>query len=178
MLVPAFMRLAGRWNRWMPASPGPPAAAPAALAFGAVAPRRPTLRFGSGPFLLGLRLEEQRAGFPFEIPSLQALDRLRLDRPVTLLAGENGIGKSTIVEAVAQAMGFPDEGGELDRPGEPRRPPRPVLDGALAPVLTAHKPRGGFFLRAESFFNVAQFVDSDDKFAPDLSLYGDVPLHG
>jgi predicted ATPase len=142
--------------------------------------RRPTLRFGAAPFLLGLELDDARAsdGFPFEIPALRALDRLRLDRPVTMLAGENGTGKSTIAEAIAQAMGFPEEGGELDRPGALRRPPRPVLDGALAPVLTAHKPRGGFFLRAESFFNVARFVDSDDKFAPDRSLYGEVPLHG
>jgi predicted ATPase len=52
-----------------------------------------------------------------------------------------------------------------------------VLDGALHPLLTDHKPRNGYFLRAESFFNVAKFVDSGDKFAPDLSLYGDVPLH-
>jgi predicted ATPase len=47
----------------------------------------------------------------------------------------------------------------------------------LAPVLSATKPRNGYFLRAESFFNVAEFIDSGDRFAPDLSLYGDVPLH-
>ena len=39
------------------------------------------------------------------------------------------------------------------------------------------KPRNGYFLRAESFFNIAAFVDSDGTFAPDLSLYGDTPLH-
>ena len=39
------------------------------------------------------------------------------------------------------------------------------------------KPRNGYFLRAESFFNIAAFVDSDGTFAPDLSLYGDAPLH-
>ena len=39
------------------------------------------------------------------------------------------------------------------------------------------KPRNGYFLRAESFFNVAEFIDSGDRFAPDLSIYGDVPLH-
>jgi hypothetical protein len=47
----------------------------------------------------------------------------------------------------------------------------------LAPVLSAAKPRNGYFLRAESFFNVAEFIDSGDRFAPDLSLYGNVPLH-
>jgi predicted ATPase len=59
--------------------------------------------------------------------------------------------------------------------------PRTVLDDArvplLAPVLGDTKPRNGYFLRAESFFNVAEFVDSSDRFAPDLWLYGDVPLH-
>jgi predicted ATPase len=52
-----------------------------------------------------------------------------------------------------------------------------VLGGALSPRLSMHKPRNGYYLRAESFFNVAEFIDSGDRYAPDLSLYGDVPLH-
>ena len=47
-----------------------------------------------------------------------------------------------------------------------------------SPVLGTRKPQHGYFLRAESFFNIAQFVDGGSTFAPDLSLYGDVPLHG
>jgi hypothetical protein len=43
-------------------------------------------------------------------------------------------------------------------------------------VLSGAKPRNGYFLRAESFFNVAEFVDSGARFAPDLSLYGDAGL--
>jgi predicted ATPase len=117
------------------------------------------------------------AGFPFDVPAVAAVETLRLDTPVTFLAGENGSGKSTIVEAFAEAIGFSAEGGELDRAGELPAVPRPVLDGALEPVLSRHKPRNGYFLRAESFFKVAEFVDSGDVFAPDLSLYGDVPLH-
>jgi predicted ATPase len=74
-------------------------------------------------------------------------------------------------------MGFADEGGELERSGELPAVPRAVWNGALEPVVSSSKPRNGYFLRAESFFNVAQFVDSGHKFAPDLSLYGDVPLH-
>ena len=116
-------------------------------------------------------------GFPFDVPSVAALEELHLDAPITLLAGDNGSGKSTIVEAIARAMGFADEGGELERSGELPAVPRPVFDGALEPVLSSHKPRNGYFLRAESFFNVAAFVDSGGTFAPDLSLYGDVPLH-
>jgi predicted ATPase len=63
------------------------------------------------------------------------------------------------------------------RLGELPPTPRPLIDGALEPVLSGHKPRGGYFLRAESFFDVARFVDEAGTFSPDLSLYGDVPLH-
>jgi predicted ATPase len=124
---------------------------------------------------------EDRDRFPFSVPAVAQVEQLRLDRPVTLLAGENGTGKSTILEAIAAAVGFAEQGGEFSRLGELPAVPRNVVDEhdvpLLAPVLTATKPRGGYFLRAESFYNVAKFVDSGDRFAPDLSLYGDVPLH-
>src|SRR5829696_1708140 len=108
-------------------------------------------------------------GFPFELPAVAGIEAMRLDAPITLLAGDNGTGKSTIVEAVAAAIGFAPEGGELQRLGELPPVPRPVLGGALGPVLSATKPRDGYFLRAESFFNVARTVDHGGVFAPDLS---------
>ncbi len=116
-------------------------------------------------------------GFPYDVPAVAALEELSLDAPITLLAGDNGSGKSTIVEAIAAAMGFAAEGGELERSGELPAVPRPVLGDTLSPVLSATKPHSGYFLRAESVFNIASFVDSGGIFAPDLSLYGDVPLH-
>jgi predicted ATPase len=119
--------------------------------------------------------------FPFSVPAIAAIERLELGQSVTLLAGDNGSGKSTILEAIAAALGFAEQGGEFERLGELPAVPGNVVDDVgtalLAPVLSATKPRNGYFLRAESFFNVAQFVDSSDRFAPDLSLYGDVPLH-
>jgi predicted ATPase len=135
-------------------------------------------RFGSGPYLTGLRPGDGWCdGFPFDVPAVAAIEALDLATPVTLLAGDNGTGKSTIVEAIAEAMGFAPEGGELERSGELPPVPRHVLDGALEPLLTRSRPRNGFFLRAESFFNVASTIDGGGIFAPDLSLYGDVPLH-
>jgi predicted ATPase len=131
--------------------------------------------------VLGLRRLDDREVFPFSVPAVAHVEQLRLDQSVTLLAGENGTGKSTILEAVAAAIGFAEEGGEFSRLGELPAVPRNVIDEQktplLAPVLSATKPRNGYFLRAESFFNVAEFIDSGDRFAPDLSLYGDVPLH-
>jgi predicted ATPase len=146
-----------------------------------MARRRDTRRFGSGPYVLGLTRLEDRVAFPFNVPAVAQVEQLRLEERVTLLAGENGTGKSTILEAIAATIGFPEQGGEFSRLGDLPAIPREVLDEhdvpLLAPVLSATKPRGGYFLRAESFFNVAEFVDSADRFAPDLSLYGDVPLH-
>jgi predicted ATPase len=119
--------------------------------------------------------------FPFSVPAIANIEELRLGASVTLLAGDNGTGKSTILEAIAAAIGFAKHGGELARLGELPAVPRDVVDDLrvplLAPVLSATKPRNGYFLRAESFFNVAEFVDNGGRFAPDISLYGDVPLH-
>jgi predicted ATPase len=139
-------------------------------------------RFGPGPYVLGLRrmLGGGRwgEGFPYDVPAVAAYERLRLDAPVTLLAGDNGTGKSTLIEAIAEAMGFAPEGGELERMKERPAVPRPVFDNALEPALSPFKPRNGYFLRAESFFNVATLVDhGDPDKSPDLSLYGDTPLH-
>ena len=144
-----------------------------------MARRRDVRRFGPGPYVLGLRRDPARwgSGHPFDVPAVAAVEDLALDAPVTLLAGDNGTGKSTLVEAIAAAIGFAPEGGELERAGELPAVPRPVLGGALAPVLSSSKPRKGYFLRAESFFNIARLVDEGSAFAPDLSLYGEVPLH-
>jgi predicted ATPase len=142
-----------------------------------MAKSRDRRRFGPGPYILGFSREFSRPGFPFDVPAVMAIEELSLARPVTVLAGDNGSGKSTILKAIAQAIGFADQGGELERSGELPAVPREILDGAFAPILTETKPRSGYYLRAESFFNIAHFVDSGTTHAPDLSLYGDVPLH-
>jgi len=146
-----------------------------------MARRRDVRRFGPGPFLLGLRWRDEAPGadegFPFDVPAVADVERLRLDAGITLLVGDNGTGKSTLVEAAAEAMGFAPEGGELERSGELPAVPRAVLGERLQPVLGRTKPRNGYFLRAESFFNVARFVDGGSQHAPDLSIYGGVPLH-
>ncbi len=134
-------------------------------------------RFGPGPYVLGFQREKNGVGFPFTVPAIATIERLRLDRSVTVLAGDNGSGKSTVLEAIAAAIGFAEQGGELARLGELPAVPRAVLDDSLVALLSDTKPRTGYYLRAESFFNIATLVDSGSRFAPDLSLYGDVPLH-
>jgi predicted ATPase len=154
-----------------------------------VAKRRDGRQFGPGPYVLGFKRLHLGDEFPFSVPAIASIETLELSMSVTLLAGENGSGKSTVLEALAAAIGFAEHGGELDRLGELPAVPRDVFgtvhdaDGMprkvplLAAVLSPTRPRNGYFLRAESFFNVAEFIDSSDRFAPDLSIYGDVPLH-
>lgn len=150
----------------------------ATLWLGVMARSRDRRRLGPGPYLRGARLraDQDLADFPFTIPAVRAIEELDLGAPVTFLVGDNGSGKSTLVEGLAVAAGFAPEGGplgdELDGPGpRPRRVDR--LGDALELELSPFRPRAGFFLRAESFFNVAARVDAVDLEA----VYGGVKLH-
>ncbi|TMF60618.1 MAG: AAA family ATPase [Chloroflexi bacterium] len=96
--------------------------------------------------------------YPFSIPAIRQLDELRLDPHVTLFAGENGSGKSTLVEAIAVAAGFNAEGGSRNVTVS-TRPSHSVLHQHLRLVRGTRRPRTGYFLRAESFFNVATYLE-------------------
>lgn len=113
--------------------------------------------------------------YPFSIPAVRHLDELALDPQVTLFAGENGSGKSTLIEAIAIAAGFNPEGGSRHVTVSTRRS-ESVLQKHLRLVRGARRPRTGYFLRAESFFNVATYVEGlgDPGIA---AAYGGVPLH-
>jgi len=113
--------------------------------------------------------------YPFSIPAIRDLDELVLDPHVTLFAGENGSGKSTLVEAIAVAAGFNPEGGSRNV-NMSTRPSHSALHKHLRLVRGTRRPRTGFFLRAESFFNVATYVENlaDRGIA---AAYGGVPLH-
>ncbi len=142
-----------------------------------VLPRRPDRRpFGPGPHLLGLRIpggDPEALGFPFDLPAVAAIADLRLDRPVTFLTGDNGSGKSTLVEAVASVARFPPEGGTLSGELGWGGDDDGGVAGALEVELGPCRPRGGFFLRAESFFEVARRIDAQEL----SDVYGGVDLH-
>jgi len=96
--------------------------------------------------------------YPFSIPAIRELSELKLDSPVTLFAGENGSGKSTLVEAIAVAAGFNPEGGSRSVTLS-TRPSHSALHKHLRLVRGTRRPRTGYFLRAESFFNVATYIE-------------------
>jgi len=114
-------------------------------------------------------------GWPWTIPALAALEELPLSPGVTFLVGENGTGKSTLIEGFAVAAGFQPEGGSLAFGARTREEAPPLAD-ALTLVRGARRPRTGFFLRAESFFNVATRIDELDDGGL-LDAYGGVSLH-
>ena len=130
----------------------------------------------SEPFLREVVLLREKVAFwdryPYSIPAVAKLETLALHPQVTFLVGENGCGKSTLIEAIAVAVGFNAEGGSRNFHFS-TRPTESELHAALRIVRGARRPRTGFFLRAESFFNVASAVD-------DLGVqdsYGGKSLH-
>ena len=99
---------------------------------------------------------EDPAAYPFSIPAVEALDGLTLSA-VTYFVGENGTGKSTILEALAIASGFNAEGGSVNFNFTSRRS-ESELHRYLR-IARTRRPRTGFFLRAESFYNVATEIE-------------------
>src|SRR4030088_1441557 len=114
------------------------------------------------PYLRRIWLEplriDDRAAYPFCLPFLQDEFELSFDRPITIIVGENGTGKSTLLEGIAVLAGYDEAGG-----GKGYRP----VDHSLAietmggKLSTALRPSwlpkitgGGWFFRAESFFSV------------------------
>lgn len=127
----------------------------------------------SSPFLRGVSMPPPtgEAGHPFDIPAFRDGIRLDLTSRVTFVVGENGSGKSTLLEALAECCGFNPHGGNHDhvRFAFADRSP-------LARALTlSWLPRvhEGFFLRAESFFNFATWLDE----VSNLRAYGGRSLH-
>lgn len=93
---------------------------------------------------------------------MRALDRLALHPKVTFFIGENGSGKSTLLEAIAVSLGFNAEGGSKNFRFGTRRS-HSELHEFLRIGKGVKRPRDGFFLRAESFFNVATEIEELDK---------------
>jgi len=133
-------------------------------------------------FLRAVRLlRDQVPGFdayPFSIPAIRQLDELDLDPKVTFLIGDNGSGKSTLIEAIAILAGFNAEGGSRNFNFKTRSSESP-LHTVMRPVRGVARPRDGFFLRAESYFNVATEIERLDGGTRGsiINSYGGVSLH-
>lgn len=119
--------------------------------------------------------------YPFCIPAVASLVHpLVLHPRVTFFVGENGCGKSTLIEGIAVAAGFNPEGGSRNFSFSTRSS-ESVLDRSLRLTKTLRRPRTGFFLRSESFFNLATNIEEMDRIPAAAPLiidsYGGRSLH-
>jgi predicted ATPase len=117
--------------------------------------------------------------YPFNLPAVKTLDRLALHPKVTFFVGENGSGKSTLLEALAVALGFNAEGGSRNFKFGTRAS-HSALHAYLRVARGFKRPRDGWFLRAESFFNVATEIERLDEGPggpPVIGAYGGHSLH-
>lgn len=135
--------------------------------------RRPT----DPPFLRSVQLERERVpsfdAFPYSIPAIKNLHTLELHRNVTFFVGENGTGKSTLLEAIAVAEGFNPEGGSRHAMFKTRDTHSDELPRKLR-LNRNLIPRGdSFFLRAESFYNLSSYIEEIGM----SHAYGERPLH-
>ncbi|MEM6533147.1 MAG: AAA family ATPase [Myxococcota bacterium] len=117
--------------------------------------------------------------YPFTIPAIRGLDTLAFPTSVTFFVGENGSGKSTLIEAIAVLMGFNPEGGSRNF-GFSTRDSTSELCDFLRPARGTRRPKDGFFLRAESYFNLATEIERLDEGGggpPIIDGFGGVSLH-
>jgi predicted ATPase len=101
-------------------------------------------------------------GYPFCLPAIRNLNQLTFHPKVTFIVGENGTGKSTILEAIAVAYGFNPEGGTRNFNFSSMNT-HSELYNYIKLAKGVKKPENGFFLRAESLYNVASNIDELDK---------------
>ena len=118
--------------------------------------------------------------YPFNLPIISQLDTLDFHEDVTFIIGENGSGKSTLIEAIATVWGFNAEGGNKNYNFETEETHSNLKD-FINISKSFVRPHDGFFLRAESYYNVASFIDQNDRENPGhpklIESFGGTSLH-
>jgi len=133
------------------------------------------------PFLSYISLPPVQDDYVQHIPSLNKGLRLELKSNVTFFVGENGSGKSTLLEAVAEQCGFSLRGGNRNHnlnTGHRFEGYESILARYINLGWTPRRINNGFFMRAESFFNFASYIDElaiDDRRI--LGAYGGRSFH-
>jgi predicted ATPase len=119
----------------------------------------------SGPLLDTVTLQlplQDTLEYPFCLPIIRNLKKIQFLKQVTFFVGENGTGKSTLLEAIAYHAGFGAEGGSKNILFKTSQESTYAGTQNLADCLTLswrQKPKDGYFFRAESFHNVVSYID-------------------
>ncbi|MGG0824944.1 AAA family ATPase [Paenibacillus turicensis] len=131
-------------------------------------------------YVRGIRLELADVdlhSYPYHLPFIQALKTLNFNNAVSFIVGENGSGKSTLLEAIAVNYGFNPEGGSKNFNFSTNNT-HALLDQQITLIKGVKRPKDGYFLRAESFYNVASEIEKLDQETPGLYMsYGGKSLH-
>jgi predicted ATPase len=141
-----------------------------------IKPKSPSLQKVS--FLRGKVVDWTQ--YPLIVPTIKNLGEIELTQKVCFFVGENGSGKSTLLEAIAESCGFSKEGGSRDM--------MPVATSEKANAAStlseflrlswSKKLHSGYFLRAESFFNIATYLDQlDEEDRRGFGSHGGISLH-
>ncbi len=109
----------------------------------------------------------ERSEYPYNIPAIRNLHKFKFRRSVTFITGENGAGKSTLIEAIAISAGFNPEGGSLYLNCS-TYDTHSSLFNDIRLVRGDQRNKDGYFLRAESFYNVASELD---RISNSIQLY-------
>jgi predicted ATPase len=134
------------------------------------------------PYLRRLWLDpsliKNRNAYPFCLPFLGDDFEISLERPITIIVGENGTGKSTLLEGIATLAGYDEAGGGKGYMPVDHSNALEKMGGELSKALRASwlpKITNGWFFRAESFFSVARYLDEVNKLEPGLAGGGNQP---
>ncbi|TMB75359.1 MAG: AAA family ATPase [Chloroflexi bacterium] len=136
------------------------------------------------PFLVEVRLLRDKVPswdqYPFDLPVTRSLETIAFHPRVTFFIGENGTGKSTLLEAMAVGLRFNPEGGSRNFRFSTRAS-HSQLDRFLRLSRSARRMRDGFFFRAESYYNLAteiEKLDAEEAAGPPIiGAYGGRSLH-
>lgn len=132
------------------------------------------------PYIRNIEFIQQQyidwSEFPFNIPAVQHLDKINFHANVTFFVGENGSGKSTVLEAIAKAFGLGTEGGNRNIDFKTTNKIDTGLEQHLRLIKSFKRAKDAYFLRAESFYNIATYMDNLDDPAY-LTGFGGGSLH-